>query len=106
LHQTAFNTLLIQKLYLGYLQTLKSFYFLKLKKTWKPLGRSAVYIWLHRFGFYKKKEMKSVYIDGHKRDNIIKHRQKDFLPKITELNYFSTKYLEDKRETIKFIYCN
>jgi hypothetical protein len=46
----------------------------KAKKPWKPIGRSAVYIWLHRLGFYKTKEKKGVYINGYKQENIIAYR--------------------------------
>jgi len=66
-------------------------------KAWKPLGRSAVYIWLHCFGFYKTEEKKGVYIDGYERKNVIKYRQKDFLSKMAELDRLSIKYFEDEK---------
>jgi hypothetical protein len=40
--------------------------FPKTKKAWKPLGYSAVYIWLHRLGFYKRKKKKNIYINSYK----------------------------------------
>jgi hypothetical protein len=51
----------------------------KLKK-WKPLSKTATYKWLNCLGFYATKEKKGVYIDGHKRANVIKYRQNDFFP--------------------------
>jgi hypothetical protein len=71
--------------------------FPKAKKAWKPLRRLVVYIWLHRLGFYKTKKKKSIYINRYKRENIIEYQQKDFFLKIAELDYFSIKYLENKK---------
>ena len=43
----------------------------KKPKEWKPLGKTATYKWLNRLGFYATKEKKGVYIDGHKRADVI-----------------------------------
>jgi hypothetical protein len=45
----------------------------KKPKEWKPLDKTATYKWLNRLGFYATKEKKGVYIDGHKRANVIKY---------------------------------
>jgi hypothetical protein len=89
----AINTQIMPRL----LANTKKPLFPKAKKAWKPLRRSAVYIWLHRLSFYKTEEKKGIYINGHKRKDVIEYRQKDFLLKIAELDCFSIKYLEDKK---------
>jgi hypothetical protein len=66
----AINTQIIPRL----LANAKKSLFPKAKKAWKPLGRSAVYIWLHRLGFYKTEEKKGVYINSHKREDVIAYR--------------------------------
>jgi hypothetical protein len=40
-------------------------------KDWKPLSKTATYKWLNRLGFYATKEKKRVYINSHKRKNVI-----------------------------------
>jgi hypothetical protein len=57
----------------------------KKPKEWKPLGKTAIYKWLNRLGFYAIKEKKGVYINSHKRANIIKYQQNKFLSKIVLL---------------------
>jgi hypothetical protein len=54
----------------------------KKQKEWKSLGKTATYKWLNRLGFYVTKEKKGVYINGYKREDVIKYRQKEFLPQI------------------------
>jgi hypothetical protein len=54
----------------------------KKPKDWKPLGKTATYKWLNCLGFHATKEKKGVYIDGHKREDIIDYRQKEFLSQI------------------------
>jgi len=54
----------------------------KKPKQWKPLGKIAMYKWLNCLGFHATEEKKGVYIDGHKREDIIKYCQKEFLPQI------------------------
>jgi hypothetical protein len=51
----------------------------KKQKEWKSLNKTATYKWLNRLGFYVTKEKKKVYVDGYKRKDIIKYRQKEFL---------------------------
>ncbi|PVH71082.1 hypothetical protein DL98DRAFT_435851, partial [Cadophora sp. DSE1049] len=55
----------------------------KKPKEWKPLSKTATYKWLNRLGFHTTEEKKRVYVDGHERENIIKYRQKEFLPQMT-----------------------
>jgi hypothetical protein len=57
----------------------------KKPKEWKPFSKTATYKWLNRLGFYAIKEKKGVYINGHKRADIIKYQQNDFLPKLALL---------------------
>jgi hypothetical protein len=57
----------------------------KKPKEWKPLGKTAIYKWLNRLGFYATEEKKGVYIDGHERADVIEYRQNEFLPKIALL---------------------
>ena len=57
----------------------------KKPKDWKPLGKTATYKWLNRLGFYVTKEKKDVYVDGHKRADVIKYQQNDFLSKLALL---------------------
>jgi hypothetical protein len=67
----------------------------KKSKEWKPLGKTVIYKWLNRLGFYTIKEKKGVYIDGHERADIIEYRQNEFLSKIALLQSFFTNYKED-----------
>jgi hypothetical protein len=48
-------------------------------KDWKPLSKTVIYKWLNRLKFHATKEKKKVYIDGHKRENVIDYCQKEFL---------------------------
>jgi hypothetical protein len=57
----------------------------KKPKEWKPLSKTATYKWLNRLRFYATKEKKGVYVNGHKRANIIKYQQNDFLLKLALL---------------------
>jgi hypothetical protein len=45
----------------------------KKPKKEKPLSKTVTYKWLNRLGFYATKEKKGVYIDGHKRADVIKY---------------------------------
>jgi hypothetical protein len=45
----------------------------KKPKDWKPLSKTATYKWLNRLGFHVTKEKKRVYIDSHKRENVINY---------------------------------
>jgi hypothetical protein len=47
--------------------------FPKTKKSWKPFRHPVVYIWLHRFSFYKIEEEKNIYINRYERKNIIEY---------------------------------
>ena len=46
----------------------------KLIKLQKALGKTATYKQLNRLRFYATKEKKGVYIDGHKRADVIEYR--------------------------------
>jgi hypothetical protein len=54
----------------------------KKPKDWKPLSKTATYKWLNRLRFHVTKEKKGVYINSHKRENVIDYCQKEFLPQI------------------------
>ena len=72
----------------------------KKPKEWKPLCKTATYKWLNRLGFYATKEKKGVYINGHKRANIIKYQQNNFLPKLALLQALSTNYKKDANSVL------
>jgi hypothetical protein len=46
----------------------------KKQKKWKSLSKTATYKWLNQLGFYVIKEKKRVYVNGYKREDIIKYR--------------------------------
>jgi hypothetical protein len=71
----------------------------KLKK-WKPFNKTATYKWLNWLGFYATKEKKEVYIDSHKKANIIKYWQNEFLSKIALLQLFFTNYKKDANSVL------
>ena len=56
-----------------------------------------------RLGFYVTKEKKGVYVDGHKRADIIEYRQNDFLPKLALLQALFTNYEEDANGVLQLI---
>jgi hypothetical protein len=73
----------------------------KKPREWKSLGKTAIYKWLNRLGFYATTEKKGVYIDGHERPDVIEYRQNDFLPKIAQLQLYSTNYEEDANSVLQ-----
>jgi hypothetical protein len=72
----------------------------KLIKPWKALGKTVTYKWLNRLGFYVTKEKKEVYVNGHKRADVIDYRQNEFLPKIALYQSLITNYEEDKNKVL------
>jgi hypothetical protein len=72
----------------------------KKPKEWKPLSKTATYKWLNCLGFYVTKEKKGVYVDSHKRANVIKYQQNDFLPKLALLQALSTNYEKDANSVL------
>jgi hypothetical protein len=60
----------------------------------KSIGRTSTYNWLLWLGFYKSEVKKGVYVDGHKREDIVAYRQEVFLPLIAELDSYTRQYLE------------
>jgi hypothetical protein len=38
------------------------------------ISRTSTYNWLRKLGFYKSELKKGVYIDGHKREDVVKYR--------------------------------
>jgi hypothetical protein len=73
----------------------------KLIKPWKALGKTVTYKWLNRLSFYVTKEKKGVYINGHKRADVIDYRQNEFLPKIALYQSLTTNYKEDKNKVLQ-----
>jgi hypothetical protein len=67
--------------------------------TSKRISRTTTYDWLRRLGFYKSESKKGVYIDGHKREDVIQYQQKVFLPKIEELLSYTIQYKEKNNDT-------
>jgi hypothetical protein len=45
----------------------------KKQKEWKSLSKTATYKWLNQLGFYVTKEKKRVYVNGYKREDVIKY---------------------------------
>jgi hypothetical protein len=72
----------------------------KLKER-KPLNKTATYKWLNCLRFYVTKEKKDVYVNGHKKANIIKYRQNDFLPQIAHYTALSMNYKEDASDVLQ-----
>jgi len=58
------------------------------------LALSIVYLWLLRLGFYTTESKKGVYVDGHKREDVIKYRQQIFLLVIEKLLALTVQYEE------------
>jgi hypothetical protein len=52
----------------------------------------TTYNWLYRLGFYISESKKGVYIDGHKREDVVQYRQDVFLPLIEELELYYIQY--------------
>jgi hypothetical protein len=55
----------------------------------KGIALSTTYLWLRRLGFYKSESKKGVYMDGHKREDVVQYRQEVFLPAIKEALLYS-----------------
>jgi hypothetical protein len=72
----------------------------KKPKKWKPLNKTATYKWLNRLRFYATKEKKGVYVNGHKRANVIKYQQNDFFLKLALLQALFINYKEDANNVL------
>jgi hypothetical protein len=62
----------------------------------KGISRACIYRWLPRLGFYILEVKKGVYINGHKREDVIAYRQGVFLPMIEELGLYCRQYNEQE----------
>ena len=60
----------------------------------KGISRACTYKWLLRLGFYALEVKKGVYVNRHKREDVIAYRQEVFLPIIEELSLYSRQYNE------------
>jgi len=58
----------------------------------KGISRACTYRWLLRLGFYTLEVKKGVYINGHKREDVVIYRQEVFLLIIEELGLYSRQY--------------
>jgi len=50
------------------------------KKDTEIISMQTNYVWMHKLGWSRTSEKKSVYIDGHEREDVKKYRQEVFLP--------------------------
>jgi hypothetical protein len=64
-----------------------------------PISRTAIYLWLSRLGFHRHETKKGIYVNRHKREDIIKYRQNVFLPLMEELLSYTVQYEEDETGT-------
>jgi len=58
------------------------------------ISYTTTYNWLLRLGFYKSEVKKGVYVDGHKREDVIAYKQEVFLPIIAKLDLYTRQYKE------------
>ena len=58
------------------------------------ISYTTTYNWLLRLGFYKSEVKKGVYVDGHKREDVIAYKQEVFLPIIAKLDSYTRQYKE------------
>ena len=63
------------------------------------ISRITTYDWLLRLGFYKSEVKKGVYVDSHKREDVIAYRQEVFLPIIAKLDSYTWQYEEKDDST-------
>jgi hypothetical protein len=62
----------------------------------KGISRACIYRWLPRLGFYALEVKKGVYINRHKREDIVAYRQGVFLPMMEELGSYCRQYDEQE----------
>jgi hypothetical protein len=89
LHEVYYTTITIQPLLLlplSYYCFSNILYSLLLPSSYHSYYR------LGRLGFYKSKSKKGVYVDRHKKEDVIRYRQEVFLPKVKELLGYIIQY--------------
>jgi hypothetical protein len=69
----------------------------------RGIGRTTTYRWLLRLGFYKSEVKKGVYVDRHKREDVVAYRQEVFLPLMAELDSYTRHYKEREDGTWEII---
>jgi hypothetical protein len=60
-----------------------------------PVAQDSIYRWLKRLGFTKKVEKKGVYINGHKRADVIAYRNNNFLLELAKVKQLSVRYTHE-----------
>ena len=63
------------------------------------ISYTTTYNWLLRLGFYKSEVKKGVYVDGHKREDVIAYKQEVFLPLVAKLDSYTWQYKEKDNGT-------
>ena len=55
---------------------------------------------MHTMGYQWSKDLKGQYVDGHKREDVVEYRQKEFLPKFKEIEKRMREWAADNKEMV------